>query len=299
MHRASAGRGNNPSRGNKDSRVHNDEAGRSVGRGGRGGRGGRANAPTGGRGEYSAGRGGNPDIGGQRPENGPERQGKHSGGRNNGTNNRRNNGTNNGTNEGRDSNGREQGRGGGRGRSGTENASLADSVQLEHQSVGVSGEVKTFWVRLHQHLLQRKAAFSPSSAEDCNLWKQCWIAAENGANGSDFPAMSLLQIYIALPDAESIHPAASSVVGVLNRVVIGLRDVSNISKISESAKVIDAVVSTIKTRLQSSKSLATINVGACDGLSDDVKALKKSLLQRVLRLRSIDYGTELNVLSIW
>ena len=106
--------------------------------------------------------------------------------------------------------------------------------------------------------------------------------------------MSLLQVYVALPDAESIHPSAVSVVQVLQCVVaLGLSDV----KVSATAtKVIDTVVSIIKTRLQSSESLATI-VGGAEALLSSIATLKTTLTRCVMRMRCDIDSTALQMLQ--
>ena len=112
------------------------------------------------------------------------------------------------------------------------------------------------------------------------MWKQCWAAAASGANGADFPAMSLLQVYVALPDADSIHPMALSVVQVLRMVLTGVK--TN-GQNAVSIKVVDTIVSVVKTRLQSTKSLSTVGAGG-EILSSCVKELKKSLARCVMEL---------------
>jgi len=131
--------------------------------------------------------------------------------------------------------------------------------------------------------------FAASSSADCELWKQCWTAAATaGVNGSDFPAVSLLQVYVALPDAGSIHPSAQSVVQVLGAVVRGI----DATRIAESTiKVIGTVVSIVKTRLQSPESLATIR-GTPETLKNLVTDLKKCLLTCVMSLRMRDPESE-------
>lgn len=147
-----------------------------------------------------------------------------------------------------------------------------------------------FWKNLHKNFLKNNMSspFATSSTADCDLWKQCWTAAATGANGTDFPAMSLLQVYVALPDAESIHPSAFSVLQVLGAIVRGV-DTSRMA--ANTVKAVDTVVSIVKTRIQSSGSLATIR-GDVEKLKSLAKDLEKCLQKSVLALRMHDFESE-------
>lgn len=128
---------------------------------------------------------------------------------------------------------------------------------LSIKEVGVSEGVKEFWRRIHRECSRgslRESIFKVTDRAECDLWMQCWIAADAGINGCEFPVLSLFQVYTALPANHNIHPPHGNVVKTILWVSKELE--STALQDSESAeKIFDAIYQVVERRLRSPHAL--------------------------------------------